>query len=110
MKAFDLTDIQWEPVRPEIARGIVGRTMLNDEVKATMTRVTPGGKFPLHRDKYGHLFYFISGQGTVKVGEENMNARPGLTVQILPGEPHAYENTGTDDLVLISLNLPASKG
>ncbi len=71
-----------------------------------LTKVVPGGKFSVHRDNYHHLFYFLSGEGIVQVEDKQVVARPGLTVRVEAGEMHAYENTGTEDLVLLSLNLP----
>lgn len=105
---FEADSLEWQPVRPEITVGVLGRTLLAEGVKTVLTRVAPGGKFKLHRDKYHHLFYFLSGEGTVQVGEKQVPARSGLTVQVTAGEMHAYENTGTADLVLLSLNLPTA--
>ncbi len=98
--------LAWEPVRPEITEGVFGRTLLSAGVKAVLTRVSPGGKFRPHRDRYAHLFYFMSGQGQVTLGDKQIDAHAGLTVRIPAGETHAYENTGSEDLVLLSLNLP----
>ena len=98
--------LEWQPVRPEVTHGIMGRTLLADGVKVVLTRVTPGGEFRVHRDTYGHLFYFLSGEGTLRVNDQEYMAKPGLVARILPGESHAYACTGTNDLVLFSLNLP----
>ncbi len=66
-----------------------------------------GGKFDLHQDKYGHFFYFLNGQGKVRVGSKQIEVVPGLIVRLNAGELHAYENTGNQDLTLISVNIPA---
>lgn len=105
-QAFDSASLDWQPVRPNITRGIFGKTLLDGKTKVVLTRVTPGGKFETHCDNYAHLFYFLSGTGVVHIEEKQFDARAGLTVQIAAGQAHAYENTGADDLVLISMNLP----
>ncbi len=105
-QVFDAASLAWQPVRPDVARGVYGRTLLSDGVKLMLTRVVPGGKFSLHRDEYDHLFYFLGGEGLVCVGDERVQAVPGLVVRVSAGEPHAYENTGNQDLLLISVNLP----
>ena len=97
--------LEWQPVRPEVTHGIVGRTLLADGPKVVLTRVMPGGEFKVHRDKYGHLFYFLSGEGILRVNDQEYAAKSGLVARVLPGEPHAYACTGSQDLVLISLNL-----
>ncbi|MBI5652799.1 MAG: cupin domain-containing protein [Chloroflexi bacterium] len=66
------------------------------------------GKFETHRDEYAHLFYFLSGQGVVEIDDQQFDARAGIVIQIAAGQTHAYENTGADDLMLISLNLPVA--
>jgi quercetin dioxygenase-like cupin family protein len=103
---FNLSDLEWKPVRPEITTGVFGKALLDAGLKAVLTRVEPGGKFRMHTDKYGHLFYFLSGEGLVWVAGERQVARPGVVAQIDAGVQHAYENTGTEDLVLVSLNIP----
>jgi mannose-6-phosphate isomerase-like protein (cupin superfamily) len=107
-EVVEVESLQWELVRPEITHGVFGKTLLAHGVKTVLTRVAPGGKFAQHKDHYGHLFYFLSGQGVMQIAEKQFAAQAGLVVRIAPGEPHAYENTGTEDLVLLSLNLPAA--
>lgn len=104
--SFDISSVDWQPVRPNITRDVFGKNMLDDKIKVVLTRVAPGGIFKTHRDNYGHLFYFLSGSGVVKIGDQQFDAHPGLTVRIQAGEIHSYENTGVQDLVLISMNLP----
>lgn len=106
MKVFEAVSLEWQPVRPDIARGVFGKTLLDGKTKAVLTRVAPGGKFEKHRDDYGHLFYFLGGEGVVWVGEQQFAAHAGLVVQVSAGEDHAYENAGNEDLTLISLNIP----
>ncbi|MCL5952679.1 MAG: cupin domain-containing protein [Chloroflexi bacterium] len=103
---FDASQQEWQLVRPEVTQQVFGKTLLSDEVKVVLTRVAPGGRFSMHKDSYSHLFYFLGGEGLVRVGDNQHSVRAGHTVQIAAGEAHAYENTGTDDLMLISINLP----
>jgi mannose-6-phosphate isomerase-like protein (cupin superfamily) len=102
---FNISDIEWKPVRPEIANGVYSKTMLEGKVKSVLTRVAPGGTFQMHADAYSHLFYFLSGEGVVQIGEKKYEASAGIVVQIDSGEMHSYENTGEEDLILISLNI-----
>ncbi len=102
----DAASLEWQPVRPEVTQRVFGKTLMEDGVKVVLTRVAPGGEFRTHRDKYGHLFYFLAGAGSVRVNDDDFSVKPGAIVRVMPGESHAYSNTGTEDLTLISLNLP----
>jgi mannose-6-phosphate isomerase-like protein (cupin superfamily) len=105
-QVFQAASLEWQPIRPDIARGVFDKTLLANGVKAVLTRVAPGGGFAMHRDDYGHLFYFLSGEGIVSIGEKQFAARAGTVAQVTAGEMHGYENTGSEDLMLISLNIP----
>jgi len=105
-QVVDAAELEWQPVRLDVARGVYGKTLLADGVKVVLTRVVPDGRFSAHRDDYAHLFYFLGGQGLVWKGEQQFQARAGLAVHVAAGVAHAYENTGTEDLTLISINVP----
>jgi len=107
-QVVDVASLDWQSVRPDVARGVYGKTLLADKTKVVLTRVVPGGRFSTHRDDYGHLFYFFGGEGIVWVGEKQFEVQPGLAVQVAAGEAHAYENSGTEEMTLISINVPRS--
>jgi len=103
---IDIGAQEWETVRPDVAQGVLGMTILNEGVKMTATRVLPGSGFAAHHDAYGHLLYFMSGTGVVGVNGDEAPIRPGLVVRIQAGEEHYYRNTGSDELTLLSVNIP----
>src|ERR1700688_1558029 len=105
---IDIGTREWETVRPDVAQGVLGMTILDEGVKMTVTRVLPGSGFAAHHDVYGHLLYFLSGSGVVGVNGEEAAIRPGLVVRIQAGEEHYYRNTGSDELTLLSVNIPLS--
>lgn len=104
---FEDDSLAWQPVRPEITRGVFGKTLLAGPTRAVLTRVEPGGRFSRHRDAYDHLFYILSGSGEIIAGDVRRTVGPGAVVRIAAGEWHGYENCGDGELLLISLNLPA---
>jgi quercetin dioxygenase-like cupin family protein len=104
---FDIASFEWQAIRPEVAHGVFGKALLEGTVKAVLTRVAPGGAFEQHVDAYAHLFYFLSGEGSVLIGTQRSVAHAGVVVRVDAGIAHAYENTGKDDLVLLSMNIPA---
>jgi len=102
----DTATLESRPVRPDLTRGVTARQLLDRPVAMTLTRVVPGGNFQTHRDQYGHLFLVLSGRGEVLTEEERHHLGPGQMVRIAPGEMHAYANTGQEDWLLLSLNIP----
>lgn len=98
----------WRPVRPELTTGISGQVLLENPVKMVLTKVAPGGLFRAHRDSYGHLFHILAGVGVAWVEEREYPLTAGTALQVDAGERHGYRNAGGDDLLLISLNLPAA--
>jgi mannose-6-phosphate isomerase-like protein (cupin superfamily) len=106
---FDIDALEWQPVRPDVAHEVFGKSLLADGVRMSLTRVAPGGGFYRHTDDYAHLFYFLSGTGIVKIGEEEFPVRPGTVVHVEAGESHSYVNMGTEELLLISVNLPVQR-
>jgi mannose-6-phosphate isomerase-like protein (cupin superfamily) len=103
---INLDKLDWKPVRPDAAQGVRGKLLVDEAVKAVFTRVAPGGGFSPHRDAYAHLMYFLSGSGKVDIEGESSDVGAGAAVYVAPGDEHAYRNTGSDDLMLLSFNLP----
>ena len=107
---LDIGGLEWRPHRPDVARGVFGRTLLTGEVKVTLVRVAPGGGFTSHRDSWGHLLLFLAGEGRAAVGEEMFDVKAETAVTVPAGVAHSYENTGSSDLTLVSINLPPTVG
>lgn len=103
---FSIETLAWQLTRPDIADGVCAKTLLSNScIKMALTCVKPGGSFKSHQDSYAHLFYFLSGEGTLSVSDKQYRIVPGLVVHINASESHAYTNTGKQDLTLISANI-----
>jgi len=53
------------------------------------------------------LYYFTSGSGRLRLGEDEADVRTGDCVVIPPGTPHKLFNHGPDPLVLLCCCAPA---
>jgi mannose-6-phosphate isomerase-like protein (cupin superfamily) len=73
---------------------------------AQLGKIGPGGLSNPHVDPYNHAFYFISGTGTVTIGEQSWPLKPGTIVKIPSGLTHGFANTGTDDLTFLVIYDP----
>ncbi|MBJ6727675.1 cupin domain-containing protein [Geomesophilobacter sediminis] len=101
-----LDELPWVPVRPGVATGVFGKTLLDGATKIVLTRVEPDGGFATHVDRYGHLMQVLEGEGVATVGAQEYAMSPGIVLRIPAGLPHSYRNCGAGYLVLLSVNLP----
>jgi len=65
--------------------------------------VKPGGKAPLHRHAYAETFIFLKGLGTMTVGNDMVNVKPGMCVFVSPNTPHSLVNIGNEELEIITI-------
>lgn len=70
--------------------------------------VMPGGETAEHyHPRAEELYYFVSGVGRMRLGDEEALVRPGDCVVIVPGTRHKLFNTGPEPLVLLCCCAPA---
>ena len=72
--------------------------------------VAPGSSEGLHTHAtVGEVYYVLNGNGDVTVASETAAIRKGDGVPILPGQPHAVANNGTQDLELMIIGIATEK-
>ena len=69
--------------------------------------VAPGQASRPHRLRTSEVYYVLSGEGIMHVGDEAAAVRPGHTVYIPPGATQWIENTSGDDLAFLCIVDPA---
>ena len=71
----------------------------------------PGASEGLHRHTgVEEVYYVINGEGEVTVGNETAAIKKGDAVPLQLNDPHAFRNTGKDDLEFMILGIAAQKG
>ena len=69
--------------------------------------VPPGGETVEHFHRASEeIYYFTSGAGRMRLGDEEAEVRAGDTVVIAPGTKHKLFNAGTEPLVLLCCCAP----
>ncbi|MHA1244443.1 MAG: cupin domain-containing protein [Candidatus Heimdallarchaeota archaeon] len=109
---YSLDDIDWNKVRPDIAKNILSKSLLPKEwsnTKMVFTKVLPNGEFTDHIDDYHHVLLFLKGTGVVKIDDKEFEIKPNLVVEIPAGTKHSYKNKGKDELLLITVNIPINE-
>lgn len=68
----------------------------------------PGGETAEHYHRRSEeLYYFVAGEGRMRLDEDEAPVAAGDCVVIAPGTPHKLWNTGTTPLVLLCCCAPA---
>jgi mannose-6-phosphate isomerase-like protein (cupin superfamily) len=70
--------------------------------------VHPGGETAEHyHPRTEELYYFVAGEGRMRLGEEEADVAAGDCVVIPPGTPHKLSNAGPEPLILLCCCAPA---
>ena len=70
--------------------------------------VEPGGETAEHyHPRSEELYYFVAGEGRMRLDEDEAPVAAGDCVVIAPGTPHKLWNTGAAPLVLLCCCAPA---
>lgn len=111
-EVIDLSTVDWKRTREELTTNVFGKSLIPKEwsnVKVVLTTVKPGGEFKKHKDSYHHVFYFIKGEGLGFLGDKEYQIKPELKVLVPAGINHAYKNTGKEEMLLLTINIPEKK-
>ena len=106
---YNIADKDWKETRPKITTKVYGKSLIPQEwsdMKMVLTKVEPGGEFSTHIDAYHHIFYYLEGTGIGWIEDEEYEIQSGLVVEVLAGKKHGYRNSGSQELILITLNIP----
>ena len=90
-------------------REVAGRVSL-PAVNQSLAEATvpPGGSTAAHYHRVTEeLYFFTTGKGRLRIGEEEREVGPGDCAVIPPGAEHKLFNTGEEPLVLLCCCAPA---
>jgi quercetin dioxygenase-like cupin family protein len=100
------SDVAVELGTAEDGAGLSWRTLISAdrtptrELSGGVCEILPGGALVLHRHPTLELYYFLEGEGVVRLGDQERKVRPGTTVSIPADVPHGIRNTGGSTLKL----------
>lgn len=100
------SDVAVEFGEPGDGAGLSWRTLISadrtptGELSGGVCEILPGGELTLHRHPTLELYYFLEGEGVVRLGDREFAVKPGTTVSIPADAPHGIRNSGSCTLKL----------
>jgi mannose-6-phosphate isomerase-like protein (cupin superfamily) len=77
------------------------------ELCALIQTLNPGAAVPVHRhERAEQVLHFLSGRGTVVLGEHEVEATPGTTVHVPRGVEHGIANSEDTPLSFLEATTP----
>lgn len=78
-----------------------------DALGMGMTTFPPGSRSNPHsHEESQEVWYVVSGEGEILVGEERARLEPDVVVVASPGLQHQLTNTGKEDLKVVWIFIP----
>jgi quercetin dioxygenase-like cupin family protein len=107
LQLLELSRMDWEKgIVPGIAqKPMLTRKESNSHAQMYLVKMEKGATSPAHRHPHPQLFYVISGTGQARLDGQIYELIPGSTVRILDGEMHDFVNTGSEELVMIEMQM-----
>lgn len=69
-------------------------------------RIPPGARLTPHAHRDMHeVFVVLGGHGMLHCGGTTYEVEPGTCIEIAPGEMHAFENDGAEDLLVVYFGI-----
>jgi len=83
--------------------GILSRTLQNDDQsKVILFGFAPGQELSAHTAPFPATLYFVSGDASLKLGEDQMEAGPGTFAYMKPGLEHGIQ-ARTEVVMLLTM-------
>jgi len=90
--------------------GILSRTIQNDDRSKTIQFCfAPGQELSAHTAPMPAMLYFISGEGTLKLGDDVMEVKAGSFAYMTPLLEHGIKAKGEVVMLLVMLKNPPAK-
>jgi mannose-6-phosphate isomerase-like protein (cupin superfamily) len=90
-------------------RHIVGPPVGASKIDLHINTINAGsapGPYHVHTNAE-NVYYVLSGQASIRCGDQAYSAGPGQVVFIPPRVPHSVSNDGAEELVIIEIYAPA---
>jgi len=91
-----------------LVRVTIGAEQGCEHLEQRVVRFGPGRSRPRRDDERDEVLYVVSGTGTLLVDGEPHPLEPDTGAYVAAGETVEHENTGPDELIVVSVSAPAA--
>lgn len=92
------------------ARVTIDASVGCERLEQRVLRFGAGASRPRALDGVDELLYVVDGSGTLRIGDGEHVLEPETGAYVVDGETWTVENTGPEELVLVSVRAPAGNG
>jgi mannose-6-phosphate isomerase-like protein (cupin superfamily) len=85
--------------------GLIGAEY-TDAYSLDLVQIDQGGGSETHIDQYNHAFYFLEGEGEVRIADERIKTAGGVVVKVPAGVVHSIGNIGKAPLRFLAIYDP----
>jgi mannose-6-phosphate isomerase-like protein (cupin superfamily) len=89
-----------------VAQMILDRRTLQEIGFLAIARLESGKTIEAHVDPMEEIYFILSGEGDMSVGEDTQRVKPGDAIWIPPGFRHSLTNTGQSDCLVLVVASP----
>jgi mannose-6-phosphate isomerase-like protein (cupin superfamily) len=87
------------------------RLLERADLSVIQERIPPGaGEIEHFHQRARQLFFVLTGELQIQLGEKRLLLSPNDSLEIPPGEPHRVRNAGTVDATFLVVSAPTTRG
>ena len=109
MRFVDLYSVAAEPLSHDAhtTKQVVFRSgEIPHLTQLAQARIPPGARLMPHAHRDMHeVFIVLAGHGLLHCDGSTHDVGPGSCIEVAPGEMHAFENGGTEELVVVYFGI-----
>ncbi|MBW2028531.1 MAG: cupin domain-containing protein [Deltaproteobacteria bacterium] len=90
-----------------IAQMILDRRILKEIGFLAIAKLEKAKTLEAHADPMEEIYFLLSGEGEMRVGDETRQVGPGDAIWIPAGLEHSLTNNGKEDCILLVVASPA---
>jgi len=103
----EVLDTTYQAHGGAVAQMVLDRRVLEEIGFLACAKLEKGKEIEIHVDPMEEIYFIMSGEGRMTVGDESRTVVPGDAIWIPAGSPHSLLNTSQEDCSILVVASPA---